>query len=77
MLYELHGYRTKAYDRSSDRKIQIQPRRNLGFNRIEDWIAAYLAEFPDGKVIVTSVEKRWKHTEKRLVKTVTNAENQL
>ena len=56
-LYEVHAYQTKAFDRSTE--VTIRLRSGHGRNVLDAWIAAYLAEHPDGKVVVSTV---WKKT---------------
>jgi hypothetical protein len=51
-LYELHAYRTAGYDRKSDRRVRIKD-DNFGLPRVWAWIDQFLAEFPDGKVVVS------------------------
>jgi hypothetical protein len=73
ILYELHGYRTDHYDRGSERRIRL---KDCGFKagRVEAWIAAFLAEFPDGKVVVSVVDNPQHHTERvRKIDTRTGA----
>lgn len=68
-LYELHAYRTQHYDRKSEKTVRLKD-DNFGLPRVWEWIEKFLAEFPDGKVVVSEVgpmrrfRQRWPGKEK-------------
>lgn len=68
ILYEVHAYRTKAFDRSTEAVIRL--RSGHGRDVLDSWIADYLAKYPDGKVVVSTVGKKtWRqrnHLTKKL-----------
>lgn len=72
-LYELHGYRTKHYDRKSEKTIRLKEEHGRPL-RVNAWIENFLREYPDGKVVVSRVEtERWVRNQHLRIKKVKKA----
>lgn len=54
-LYELHAYPTQRYDRAREQRIRF---KDSWFrkSRVMQWIADYLDQVPDGKIVVWEIE---------------------
>lgn len=55
ILYEIRAFQTAAYDKRTEQRIRL--RSGHGRDILDRWIADYLAQHPDGKVIVSTVGK--------------------
>ena len=55
MLYEIRAYQTATYDSHGE---SVLIRSGHGRPALDRWIESYLAAHPDGKVIVSIVDKK-------------------